>query len=113
MLDNTSPSFLTTAYPRRQITGRQIAHRRLTPQVRAKLALDIIEGRVEVTRFTVRQAAHLCRVSVPVVNAARKSPADRLVAAWNGATNAERVQFAQRIGVGVVFDTAIAPALND
>jgi hypothetical protein len=110
MLDSTSTSFLTT-YPRK-VSGRYLAHNGLTPRAKAQLARDILEGRAEVFAFTAKQAAILCRVSVPLIADTRKSPSDRLVEAWNRCSNDQRVEFAQRIGVGVVFDTAIAPALG-
>jgi hypothetical protein len=105
-----SPPQATT---NRTVSGRYLAHNRLTARARARLADDIASKRSNVSDLTLRQAAKLCRVSVSSVKAARRSPADSLVAAWKPSNRAERLQFAHRVGVGEVWADAVEPAIND
>jgi hypothetical protein len=37
---------------------------------------------------------------------------DLLVRDWNAATDAERIEFARRVGVDRIFDGAIAPVIS-
>jgi ribosomal protein L17 len=55
-------------------TGRKLAYRLrgCTALQRAALAADLITGKIQIIGPTVRQAAALARVSVPLVTAARK-----------------------------------------
>ncbi len=109
MLDTTSTAFLTTRLP---VTGEYLAKNKLTARARARLAADILDRRAEISELTVTPVARLCRVSVPTINAARRSPSDKLVKAWNEAGKSDRVQFAHRVGIARVWDDAIAAAID-
>jgi hypothetical protein len=100
MLDTTSSNLLTIPS---QITGRYAAHNKLSARVRAQLAVDILDGRVEVVDLTVKQVAKLLRVSVPYINAARKPAAEALTNAWASATPDQRIEFVRRAGPETVF----------
>ena len=41
----------------------------------------------------------------------RLAAAHRLIDSFKAASSADRVAFAQAVGVGVIFDTAVSPAL--
>jgi len=111
MLDTTSHC-PTIAPPRRVIRGQFLAKNRLTNDARARLAREIFIGTVEVADLTVGQVARLCRVSRARMYRANRTPTDTLVAAWNAASKAHRIEFAQRVGVGVVWDDAVGPAVG-
>jgi hypothetical protein len=116
-----------------QLTGRNLAHGHRTPSQRAAVAADLVKGNAVLVQPTVKQAASLAGVCVPYTEAAlnatdaeraalrsgelqiaqlKPTPSEVLVTAWNAAANGERVRFAKRVGVGVIFDEAIAPALG-
>ena len=110
MLDSTSRTFPTTQL--RRLRGQYLAKNRLDARARARLAVDILDRRAELGDLTVKQVGWLCRVSVKTISVVRKSPSDRLVAAWNEASNSQRIEFAERVGVSKVWDEAILPALG-
>jgi hypothetical protein len=124
-----TPKYDPTAIP---ISGRAFAHRRRTASQRAGLAAQLVLGEGVLANPTVKQAASLLQVSRPYVQVALKattgqrenlvsgrltvsrlkpSPCDLLVRDWNAANDAERVEFARRVGVDQIFDTAIAPVI--
>lgn len=57
--------------PRRQVTGRNIAHARRSPIERALLAADILAGRVDLVGLTAKQIAVMLKTNQPYVDAAR------------------------------------------
>ena len=99
----------------RKITGQYLARNRLGKRARARLVNDIRGGRLEVTNLTVRQAAYLCRVSVPsytyYAKAIRKpSPApETLVELFRHSTPEQLLACARAVGPAVVWDKMIAP----
>jgi hypothetical protein len=116
------------------ITGRNVAHGRRTPSQRAAIAAEIVKGDIVLVEPTLKQAAELLDVSVPYIRTALSATSaertalaqgdllisqllnpscpDQLILTWNAATDSERVEFAQRIGVGRIWDEAIAPAIG-
>jgi hypothetical protein len=58
--------------PPRQVTGRYLAHARLTPTERAFLAADIVDGRAVVVDLTATQVARILRTNATYVAAASK-----------------------------------------
>jgi hypothetical protein len=105
----------TPQEPARHVTGQYLAKNRLNARDRARLAAGIIGGQVTVRNLTVRQTARLCRVSetyVAALKATTDRRADLLVRDWNAATDAERIEFARRVGVDRIFDGAIAPVIG-
>jgi hypothetical protein len=99
----------------REVSGQFLARNRLSARDRARLAADIIGGQVTIRNLTYRQTARLCRVSEPYIAAVRRPPpsaCDLLVQHWDAATGAERIEFARRVGVDRIFDTAIAPVIG-
>jgi len=93
-------------------TGRYLSHNRLAARARARLADDLASRRANVSGLTVRQAAKLCRVSVSSVKAARRTPSDTLVCAWNAASPAARTEFVKRVGPARIWDDGLAPAID-
>jgi hypothetical protein len=96
MLDTTTKPCRTTpryllGHP--VVSGQYLAKNRLLKKNRAKLAVDILNGKILVTNFTVRQLAELCRITAPTIYAARRPPAAALSKAWDKATKCERAEF--------------------
>jgi hypothetical protein len=117
---NTS-SERVSAIPTRTVNGRSLVHWRLTKRDRRRLALEILAGRVAVTAFTVRQAAALVGLDVDYIRTARNggnsdqpkprqpSLADLLV----NSSAEERASAAARLGPAVVWDTMVAPLIDE
>ena len=103
------PPTTPTATTVRHITGQYLSKNRLCKRDRAKLAADILARRVVVIDLTAKQLAGLCRVSVPYVAEAREPDraAARLLRDWEAADSNQRVAFAKRAGVELIFDTLI------
>ena len=99
MLDSISSGFVTT-----RISGQFLAKNRLSKRAKARLAVDILDHRVEVRDLTVRQVAHLCRVSVTSINNTRRTPAQSLAKAWAAAPPDQRAEFIRRADPDRVFD---------
>jgi transcriptional regulator with XRE-family HTH domain len=53
-----------------------------------------------------------CDVSYLLGRRLKPSHCDLLVSNWQAASDAERIEFARRVGVDVLFDKAIAPAIR-
>jgi hypothetical protein len=124
------------------LTGRNIAQAHRTPSQLAGLAGQWVLGEAAVAPPTIKQAARLFQVCVPYVNEALEltadqradlvagcltvrflrnwpdrticwsSPPDLLVSTWGLAGDAERIEFARRVGVDRIFDAAIAPVIG-
>jgi hypothetical protein len=95
------------------ITGRQLAQllARLDKRGRARLAVDIQEGRVEITDFTTTQLAKLVKVSTSYINEARhprRASAEKLLRTWSAADTDQRVAFARKAGAERIFDVLTA-----
>jgi hypothetical protein len=96
MLDTTTKPCRTTpryVSGRPAVSGRYLAKNRLSKKKRAKLAVDILNGKILVTNFTVRQLAQLCRITTTAVYAARRPPTAALSTAWDKATATQRAEF--------------------
>jgi hypothetical protein len=117
-----------------RISGRPIRPS-FTPSQRAGVAAQLIRGE---RRLTSAQACAVTRANGGYVSIALQAtpeqraelacgygsiqelrrgripanPAAALVRAWNECSNAERVEFANRVGVARVWDECIAPALD-
>jgi hypothetical protein len=105
MLDSLSSTVLQTQpQPVRQIRGPSLAFSKKPARIRAKLAADIVAGRVEVVALTVGQAARLCRVRRASVSDARKSASLTLMKIWLGASPEERIAFVDAIGPEDLWD---------
>jgi hypothetical protein len=125
-----SPKHNPTSIP---TTGRAIARRRRSTSQRAGLAAQLVAGEVVLTKPTIKQVAGLLRVNRHYVREALKATTDRranlvsgrltvpqlkssacdlLVRDWNTATDADRIEFARRVGVDRIFDGAIAPVIS-
>ena len=69
---------VTVKVPPRRVTGRYLAHAKLTPAERAFMAVDIVDERVDVGRLTAKQVAVILRTNSTAMAAASKlSPAER------------------------------------
>jgi hypothetical protein len=97
----------------RRVTGQYLAKNRLSARDRARLAAGMVDGRVKVKDWTVRQTARLCRVSEPYVVAARKLPPapESLAEHLARATSAEWLEAARTVGVAAVWDRMVLPLL--
>jgi hypothetical protein len=93
------------------IGGRYLSHNRLKPRDRARLAAAIANGEVKVEDLTVRQAALLCRVSVPLVTDARRPQAETLAQHFTRSTAEERIEFARSAGIDLIWDELIQPLI--
>lgn len=104
MLNYSPQSF--PASPARVIRGSYLAKNRRCKRERAKLAAEILAGKVEVVDLTASQVATLCRVCPAYVAEARgRSPATtRLLHEWHAADHDARVAFARAVGAESVFD---------
>ena len=104
MLNYSPQSF--PASPARVVRGSYLAKNRRCKRDRAKLAAEILAGKVEVVDLTASQVARLCRVCIHYIAEARgRSPAvSRLLRDWNAADHEARVQFARAVGAERVFD---------
>ena len=112
MLQYSSHKALTAIPCRPTVSGQYLAKNHLPVRGRGRLAAEILCGKIEIGDLTVKQVARLCRVSVPTVNAARQSSSDKLVVAWNAASDSDRIVFAKRVGVASLWDGAISPAID-
>ena len=113
----------------RTVTGRFLAHNRLSKRRKAFLAADITLGKVRPEMLTLNQAAQLARVSVVYVRAARKiaycrpdlrscceaghnpfplrcSRPEAAVRLWTKMPPNERVEFAREVGPDALLDVA-------
>ena len=100
------PPTTPTATTVRRVSGQFLAKNRRCKRDRAKLAADILAGKVEVVDLTASQVARLCRVCAPYIAEARGvSPAaTQLLRDWNAADHQARVAFARAVGAERVFD---------
>jgi hypothetical protein len=102
--------------PSRQITGRYLAHNRLDARGRARLAADLIAGRVEITTLTNKQIMAICRANAVYVGEARdpgrvvRSRKRRIAKAWDRLDADHRAELCRTIGVENVW-IALASAL--
>jgi hypothetical protein len=112
MLNYSPKSF--TASPPRPITGQYLARNQLPKCGRARLAADIIDGRLFVTNLTDKQVAALCGISVGYAYVVRngKKPKPTLGDMLANASPSERAKAAARLGPAVVWDTMISPLLD-
>jgi hypothetical protein len=101
-----------TASPPRIIRGQFLCKNRWSKRARAQLAADILAGRAMVIDLTAKQLAGLCRVSLPYIAEAREPDraAARLLRDWEDADADQRVAFARRAGIELIFDTRPAIA---
>jgi ATP-dependent helicase YprA (DUF1998 family) len=90
---------------------RVVPRRYLKPRVRVRLAGDIVRDHPD---LTAPQVARALGVDVKAVHARtfRAFPGDRLIAAWQAAGPLDRARFAERVGVGRLWDECIEPALG-
>jgi hypothetical protein len=65
----------STSTPRRVVSGRYLAHGKLSPRERAELAADLIDGRAALGKLTAKQLITLCRANASYVHAARQASA--------------------------------------
>jgi hypothetical protein len=102
---NYNPQSLS-ASPPRVVRGSYLAKNRRCKRDRARLAAEILAGKVEVVDLTASQVARLCRVCPAYIAEARgRSPAaTRLMRDWHAADHEARVQFARAVGAERVFD---------
>jgi hypothetical protein len=104
------PSALDNATPPKTVTSLYLAKNDLSARERARLAADIIAGRVTV-KLTVQQAARLCRVSVPYVNDARRPAGggESLAHHFERSTPEEWRECARLVGPAVIWDQMLSP----
>jgi hypothetical protein len=116
-----------------RIAGRGLAHLKRNAVERAFMGADLVRGDVVLSKPTIKQAAELLKVSPAYVQATIKTDIYRRLSVLQGceplirskakkpetlaerfarATPAERVAAARQVGVGVVFDTMVVPALQ-
>jgi hypothetical protein len=102
--------------PVRQVTGQFLAKNKKPAWWRARLAVDMLEGRADIVRPCIKQVAVLCRVPLASVhralNGKRPKPKQSLADMLASASPAERAEAAARLGPGVVWDTMISPLLE-
>ena len=109
------PATTPTATAVRRVNGQWLSKNKRPGWVRARLAVDILAGKVELSRLTAKQVAGLCRVSVACVHQARNgrkrkpSLAEHLVSS----TAAERLEAAKALGVDHVWDQMVLPLVNE
>jgi len=120
----------------RQVTGRYLAHNRLSAPRRAFLGVDIKKGTAQPVELTDKQIAELVGVSLPYLAAAqrvdftrpdlrgscasglvpllnavpRPGRAERLATAWAKASADERRAFVRMVGVDSMFDLTVEAA---
>jgi len=120
----------------RPVTGRFLAHNRLSKSRRAFLGVEIKKGKAQPVEFTDRQIAELVGVSVPYLAAAervafsrpdlvsscksglvpllkaipRTGRAERLATMWAKASADERRAFIKMVGVDSMFDITVEAA---
>ena len=97
--------------PARNVTGQFLAKNRRDARGRAHLAAELVDGSVKVSNLTRRQAALLCRVCVPYVDDARRSPAkpESLAEHFARSTPDERLECARITSPAIIWDQMIAP----
>jgi hypothetical protein len=107
------------------ITGQYLAKAHLTYRQYVKLAAALSTGAVVLSPMTIGQAAALVGVPVADVSRARRNgkpgngngkptgAAESLAAHIARSSPAERVEAAQAIGLGVIWDTMISPACDE
>jgi hypothetical protein len=61
----------------RPVTGRYLAHAKLSAAERAFIASDLVDGRLQLVKPTLTAAAHLARTNVTYVQAALKRQDER------------------------------------
>jgi hypothetical protein len=69
--------------PRRVISGRGLAHRRLNARQRAVLAADVVDGMVTI-QLSAKQVAQLLGVSVPYITLAQQFAPEKRTAILGG-----------------------------
>jgi hypothetical protein len=95
---------------RKKVSGRFLAHNRLKPGARRRLANDIRDGRIEITDLTWKQLALLCRVSVPTIRkAADTVTSETLAQHFRRSSREEWRECGRTLGPAVVWDEMIAP----
>jgi hypothetical protein len=77
MLNSVSIVSVNGVVPR-LVTGRYLAHARLSPAERAFIGSDLVDGRVQLVRPTLTAAAHLCRTNTSYVQWALQRQEERL-----------------------------------
>ena len=108
MLNYSGKSFTTS--PPRIVTGQFLSKNRLAKRNRAQLAADILAGRAVITDLTIKQVSVVCRASLHHIAEAREPDraAARLLRDWEAADSNQRIAFARRAGVEMIFDTLVA-----
>ena len=106
------------------ISGRNVAHARRSIRQRALLASDLVAGRTIITPLTIVQATAILDVSYPTVAAAQavgddedaradflagRRYSESLAEHFARTSEAERLEAAREIGVGVLWDSMISP----
>jgi hypothetical protein len=76
MLNSVSEVGVNGAAPR-PVTGRYLAHAKLSAAQRAFIASDLIDGRLQLVKPTLTAAAHLARSNTAYVQAALKRQDER------------------------------------
>jgi hypothetical protein len=109
----------TAATPVRVVSGRYLAHNRLDARGRARLAADIIAGRVTIdtSTLTVRQITKLARANQVYIDEVRfpermkRGRRDKLAKAFNKIEFDSRVELCRVIGAERIWD-ALAAAVD-
>jgi hypothetical protein len=107
----------------RRISGQYLARAHLTRKQRAELAAALVEGSVEVSPPTVKQAAMLAAVPLvyvtkvrrngkPKRNGSSSTPTETLAEHIARSSVAERIEAARAVGVDLVWDTMVAPVIG-
>jgi hypothetical protein len=91
------------------VTGQWLSKNRRSRWARARLAADILAGKVQLSRLTAKQVAALCRVNVARVHRARngRKPKPSLAEHLASSTPAERLEAAKALGVDRVWDQMV------
>jgi hypothetical protein len=122
--------------PAKPVTGRYLAHNRLTKARRAFLGVDIKRGKAQPCLLTDKQIADLVGVSLPYLAAAsrvavtrpdlrsacetgltpllkalaRPGKAERMATMWNKMTADEQRLFVHMVGADRMFDVVVEAA---
>ena len=112
-LCNETPAVVQAA----AVTGHYLALNRLDARGRARLAADIIDGRVEIAEHTVEQITRLCRSNRLYVaeardpGRARRLRQRRLQRAWDAVNPDHRAEFCRSVGIEQIW-TVLAEAIG-
>lgn len=117
--------------PPHTVTGRNLAHARRNANQKGAIAAQMVKGEVVLTKPTMIQAAHDAGANMPYVQLALKlSPESRarvaageitiaqalaangLLEAWLEATPEVRAALGNAVGIDVIWDQVISPALD-